>query len=162
MEGSIYDRPAIEQEYFGLFFSQYAKEIMSLPVVPGMAKVLEELAGRYTLIIVSSTIFAPIQAYTDCHNLSQYFKEILGGDHEKSKTKKFQMIFKKYGIGAKDCVFITDTLGDLAEAKAARVGALAVTWGFHPPETLAKGRPTGFIHKPQEMTGKIKEYFKNS
>ena len=106
MEGSIYDSPAVDQKHFEEFFSQYAQEIMKLPVMLGIQPALKKLAQEHTLIIVSSTITAPISAYADFHNLSRYFAEILGGDHEKSKTKKFQIIFKKYGVRAQDCVFI--------------------------------------------------------
>ncbi len=161
MEVSLYEHPVIKQEHLDTFFPQYAKEIMRVPVVLGMVQAIKELARAYTLIIVSSAIAAPIKAYADLHNLNRYFTEILGGDHEQSKTKKFHMIFKKYHTSASRCLFVTDTLGDLREAKAAGVPSLAVTWGFHTQETLAHSSPAGFIHTPQEMTRKIKEYFKN-
>ena len=69
------------------------------------------------------------------------------------------MIFETYGIGADDCVFITDTLGDMREAKEHAVGTIGVSWGFHPHATLEKGIPFRIVDQPSELPDAIQEYF---
>ena len=49
----------------------------------------------------------------------------------KSKVEKFSLIKEKYSIESQDMIFITDTLGDVREAKIANVPTVAVTWGAH-------------------------------
>jgi phosphoglycolate phosphatase-like HAD superfamily hydrolase len=50
-------------------------------------------------------------------------------------------LVEKYKINKNECIFITDTLGDLIEAKESGVSSIAVDFGFHDKETLLKGEP---------------------
>ena len=38
------------------------------------------------------------------------------------------MIFQEYGISENECVFITDTIGDIKEAKHLNIPCIAVNW----------------------------------
>jgi phosphoglycolate phosphatase-like HAD superfamily hydrolase len=49
----------------------------------------------------------------------------------KSKVEKFKIIEHKYEASNKNTLFVTDTLGDIREAKIAGVPTVAVTWGAH-------------------------------
>ncbi len=83
----------------------------------------------------------------------------MGADVHTSKHEKIKMVFEKYGISASQCIFVTDTLGDMREAKAADVGAIGVAWGFHSRETLAKGEPFRIVERPEEISPAISAYF---
>lgn len=128
-------------------------------VVPGMSEVVARLAGEYTLIIISSTITSPIQEFTAKHGLAKYFAEIMGNDVRTSKVEKIKIVFSKYGPGPKECVFITDTLGDMREAREAGVGSIGVSWGFQKPEVLFHGDSFRIIQKPEELPLAISDYF---
>ena len=84
----------------------------------------------------------------------------MGSDVHKIKLEKIRMIFEKHGINSDDCVFVTDTLGDLREAKNAGLNCLAVTYGFHSKGTLKKGNPAGFIKTPEDIPIEIENYWK--
>lgn len=142
------------------FFKIYIPRFLRLPVIDGITNVLKKLSKKYRLIIVSSTISSPIHEWLTGHNLIHYFTKIMGGDVHESKVEKIKMIFKKYEIVANDCVFITDTLGDLREANEMGINSLVVTYGFHDEDTLKKGKPVGFIEKPQDMVFEIEKYWK--
>ena len=73
--------------------------------------------------------------------------------------EKIKMVFAEHGTDASRCVFITDTLGDIREAEKMGVGALAVTWGFHEPERLAKGSPFRLVDTPELLPEAIADYF---
>lgn len=127
--------------------------------MPGMKEIIIELEKNYTLIVISSTITSPIKEFLEGHDLANHFVEIMGNDVHKSKVEKIKMVFEKYNVGAKNCVFITDTLGDMYETEKMGVGAIGVTWGFHTSETLKQGQPFRLVENPNELLTTISEYF---
>ena len=141
------------------FFAYYTPRLMDQPFHPGIEEVIPDLALKYSLMIISSTISSPIYEYLEAHGMAEYFDEILGNDVDESKMAKIQMITTKYGVAPTDCIFITDTLGDLLEAADAEVDSLVVAWGFHDRATLAKGSPAGFIGTPEDISESIDRYF---
>ena len=141
------------------FFDLYVPEFLKCPVFPGMLDVIKKLSENYILIIVSSTISSPIREYLIEHNVLNYFSEVMGNDIHHSKVEKIKMVFEKYGVAPEDCLFITDTVGDLCEANKTGVNAIAVTWGFHNLETLIEGNPIAFVDKPVDLPIRVDEYF---
>jgi phosphoglycolate phosphatase-like HAD superfamily hydrolase len=165
-EGNINDWEGPEQghtdecqhniDFFDAYIPRMKEEVM---IVPGIKEVVALLGEKYTLIAISSTITSPIQEFLEKHSLSQYFVQIMGNDVHKSKVEKIRMVFEKYNITSQDCVFITDTLGDMREGAEMNVGAIGVTWGFHKPETLQKGYPFCLVEKPDELSLSVSKYF---
>ena len=117
------------------------------------------LAHRYILIIVSSSVNSPIQGLLEKHHLGRYFSEIMGHDVHTHKAEKIRMIFEKYNTVANECIFVTDTLGDMREANNMQVASVGVTWGWHSRETLEKGNPFRVVETPQEISKAISDYF---
>ena len=143
------------------FFTEYIPRMKNeVKIVPGMKEIIIELEKNYTLIVISSTITSPIQEFLDVHDLANHFAQVMGNDVHKSKVEKMKMVFDKYNVDAKDCVFITDTLGDMHEAEKMKVGAIGITWGFHTPETLLRGKPFRLVGKPSDLLAAIADYFK--
>ncbi len=133
------------------FFGQYHPELMTCQPNEEMVKVIKELARSHTLIIISSTISSSISQFLEMQGLADAFKEILGNDVEKSKVKKINDVLRRYDIKPTETVFITDTLGDIKEAKACGVESIAVTWGYHPTTTLERGNPYQIIDHPNKI-----------
>ena len=138
------------------FFKEYTPLLMKEKPVSGMTDVIQELHKTHRLVIISSTINSPVNAYLDKHNLSQYFDGIYGGDTHTSKVAKIKMVFAEFNVTAGDCLFITDTLGDIREAEKAGVKSIGVTWGFHKLETLQKGSPVAIANTPEELLSLIR------
>jgi len=145
-----------EVNFFVEYFSRMQKEV---ELVPGMAGVIKKLQKKYTLVVVSSTITSPITMFLEKAGLANHFDKILGNDVHRSKVEKIKIIFERYGIGADNCVFITDTLGDMREAAETGIGSIGVAWGFNKSETLAKGKPFRILKTPSEMVGAVADYF---
>lgn len=141
------------------FFSQYAPRLLEQPIIPGVRDAIVALASRYTLLVVTSSIESPVEEYFADKEIAEYFSAIYGKDTHTSKVEKFRHVFTTHGVAAENCVFITDTLGDVREATAAGVPSIAVGWGFHTHETLAKGNPAAIIHTPSELVPAIDRYF---
>ena len=163
-EGNIYNNvkrfDGTPKNYRSDFDEQYKIKTRELKVPQELKVILQDLSLKYTLVIISSTPTPSIKGILDHENILLYFKDILGSDVHKSKILKIQMIFKKYNLSSKDIVFITDTLGDIKEAKKCDVKSIAVTWGFHDKSILEKGNPFRIIDNPQELIGVIEDLLK--
>ncbi len=126
----------------------------------GMESVIKNLAKDYILIIVSSTDSPVIREFLTEKNLLQYFSDILGNDVHKRKTEKINRMLYRYDMQPQETLFITDTLGDLFEARHVQVPTLAVSWGFNDILTLSKGNPWRIVQTPEEIAPAIAAYFK--
>ena len=167
-EGNVHDRHVVmmgadhgpecqhDLDWFGIFTPAFEERAR---LFTGMRETIRTLSHSYVLIIVSSTITSPIQGFLEKYHVGRYFSEVMGADVHTSKHEKIQMVFEKYSTKASECVFITDTLGDMREAKAAGVGAIGVSWGFHSRETLTEGGPFRIVEAPEGIAPAIADYF---
>lgn len=154
-EGNINEAVAREMRPKLDFFAEFAKQILQAPLAAGITPIIQGLSQQFSLVIVSSTINQLIEDYLQHHNLRQHFQEILGNDISPSKIEKFRMMLEKYAAPAEQTVFITDTLGDLKEANHIGLKTIAVTWGYQPRATLAKGQPNAMIENPNEIIPQV-------
>ncbi len=143
------------------FFRLYTSRILRLEAVPGIPDVLKKLSKQYELLVISSTFSNPIKKWLKKERLISCFSVILGADAGKNKTEKLKLFLQNQKIKPDNCLFITDTLGDLLEANKIKIKSLAVLWGFHNKQTLQKGKPFGYLKKPNELLLFINNYWKN-
>jgi len=83
--------------------------------------------------------------------LKKYFSEILAKDIHASKVEKFKMIFEEYGIKASETLIVTDTVGDVKEAKEVGMKSIGSSWGLHEPERLIKNGVDFMAEKPKDI-----------
>jgi phosphoglycolate phosphatase-like HAD superfamily hydrolase len=133
------------------FFAEYHKRLRHHEVIPALAELIRDFARRYVLVIVSSTSTQIIREYLTQQRLDVYFDAIVGKEVSPSKIVKLAMVCAQYRRVPAECAFITDTLGDLREAAAAGVPTIAVTWGYHPAATLARGNPVALVYTPDQL-----------
>ena len=148
-----------DADYFEIYTPLFLKSVTPFP---GIAAVIEQLVSEHRLIIISSTITSPINGFLKRFNMQEYFTEVMGNDVHASKVEKMRMVFEKYGITAADCVFITDTLGDMREAAEHGMGTIGCSWGFHTHETLEKGIPFRIVDTPGQLPDAVADYFASS
>lgn len=143
---------------FTSFFNRYKSALSTMPIVPGIKEVIQKVSKGYLLAIASSTTSGSINNFLKFHHLEKYFSEILGIDHSTSKEEKIRYILQAYGLTAKDCLMITDTVGDIEEAKHVGVMTIGVTWGYHDEGTLKAVGPYGLARTPHELIQLIQNY----
>lgn len=149
-----------EERKLGRYFDEAGEAIApTCPIFSGMRDALLQLSDRYQLFIVTSTPSPVVKKVLQRCGIESCFAGIYGLDIDRSKEKKIGMIFAQHHVVSEDCVFITDTLGDIREARKAGVEAIAVTWGFHERERLQKGDPWRIIETVQELVPAIDSYF---
>jgi phosphoglycolate phosphatase len=132
--------------YFELFSKNFSKNLF-FPV----KKVVKELSKKYPLVIVSSTGDAAVESAVELGGFNKDFKKIYGMDTHTSKIEKFKMIFRDFGVTSEECIFITDTIGDINEAKHLEIKTIAVTWGFHNKEVLKTAKPFALIDTIEQL-----------
>lgn len=142
------------------FFTEYIPKVMNIAKpFDGMSECLIELHKKYRLCIISSTLTLPIMDLLSKFSMNNFFSDILGNDVHKSKVEKIKMLKEKYCLKNEDCVFVTDTLGDIKEASIVGVPAIAVSWGFHKVETLKRGNPIRIVGTTDELQKSISDHF---
>lgn len=156
--GNVFDEPKIKfkPEDVPIFFEKQKKLFTRNHLFP-LETVIEKLYGQFQLFVISSTQDENIVHYLSLGNLSHYFKEVLGSTTHKSKVEKFKMIFKEYNISPLECIFITDTVGDIIEAKKVGVSTIGVTWGYHDEKLLLSHNPSAIVNTPTELLATIEK-----
>jgi phosphoglycolate phosphatase len=140
-DGNVFEKPKIQftDESAGNFFNKYFDGIDTIKPFFDLNDI-NELHSKYSLYIISSTKEASIKKFLKFNNVS-LFEEVLGRDFHKSKVEKFKYLLKEKSLTTKDCIFVTDTLGDILEANQLGIKTIAVDYGFHDKERLEKGNP---------------------
>ncbi len=137
------------------FFKRYLKQAATLPLVPGMLELIKQQAEEKQLFIVSATDARSIHAFLDEAGLSKCFTEVYGYESGANKTEKILEIRQVYNLGEQDCLFITDTVGDIREGLAAGVATVGVSWGYHTCDELSAAGPINVVHSPAELAREI-------
>jgi len=155
-EGNIHDAIASGKKKripdFDDKFRSYTRE---LKIPEALKKVLQSLSSSNIITIVSSSSTNIIKEIITREKVDTYFSDVFGGDVHTNKVTKIKTLLEKYGISPGKAVFITDTLGDILEAKACGVKSIAVSWGFHDLNRLEKGNPFKIVHTPEELLSSI-------
>ena len=152
--GNIYEHPTVLEagpmnvtEYFDI----YRKGFVDKKLKDKFKKLIEDLFKKYTLVIISSICEDIINPYLKRNQVSHFFKDVWGYQTETSKIKKFKKFLEKYNVSKEECLFITDTLGDIKEADKVGIDSIGVSWGYHSEETLLKGNPVFVANNVKEL-----------
>lgn len=141
------------------FFEVYSPMMTGSNLFPDAKQLITDLAKNYNLVIISSSLTNSIIQVLKNNDVSEFFAEVLGNDVDTSKVVKMQMVLDKYHITNKDVLFVTDTTGDIKEAKHLDIPTFAVTWGFHDRTTLEKENPRKIVDSFEELQIEINEHF---
>src|SRR3989338_3476354 len=150
-DGNIYGHKRVTDEGTVKFFELFAEEFKELKIQEEIKKELELLKKKYGLFIISSNKEMILNNYLFNNQATHLFTQIFGLETHKSKLEKFGLLQKRYGLQKEECLFVTDTLGDLMEAKMAGISSIAVDFGFHDAERLKKGEPLHIISQFSEL-----------
>ena len=159
--GNIFERVVEDEEKekadFEKFFNLQNEAFKYLKIDENIRKNLEKLSKDYSLFIISSNQEEALNTYFQNNDFLNVFKEILGAESHQSKVEKFKYVFEKCNLTADDCVFVTDTLGDILEGNKVGVRTIAVDFGFHKRDRLEKGNPFRIVSSFDEVVKEINE-----
>lgn len=141
---AVYAEPKINPLFD--FQGEFSKKMQTLVLSPAKKMVLQNLSERFNFHVISSTNSQTIKDFCEVNGILHYFGDILGVDVEPSKVKKFQMLFEKYNLDPKELIFVTDTIGDIKEAREVGIeNIIAVADGYQDRELLESAHPTHLL-----------------
>ncbi|WP_062266776.1 HAD family hydrolase [Endozoicomonas arenosclerae] len=118
------------------------------PPIPEVNKGLDHLAENYPLYLVTSNFTEAAEYFLKNQNID-CFRAVLGMEHSFSKIEKIRSVMKQHP--EQPCYFISDTSGDLHEAREAGAIPVAAAWGWHSRDTLEKAKPAFILDTPSEL-----------
>ncbi len=107
--------------------------------------ILKSLAHEHELHIITSGFEDLINQYLKNNKIADLFKSILGMETHRSKVEKFKILFDQHGVPIDQSIFITDTLGDILEAREIGVRTIALDCGYHEKNRLERGQPDAIL-----------------
>ncbi len=157
--GNVFQSSTIKwnSHNLSIFFGRQKQRFTKKHLFP-LKKALSKLQKKYQLLIVSSTIDENIRYFLNLGSYDHFFQKIFGATTHKSKIEKFKMIFKQYDLKPTECLFVTDTIGDVKEAEKVKIESVVVTWGYHDQKLLSSQKPLAIVQKPDDLVQVIEEY----
>lgn len=120
-----------------------------LKPVPLMPQVLEELSVECTVVVVTSSPDDVVQGWLRGHDVGGV-DEVAGANTARSKVEKIRALRERFP-GQDVFWFVSDTAGDMREARAAGVTPVGVAWGWHDPEMLREAGAERIAATPAEL-----------
>jgi len=158
--------PALVREHF-----QRRLRTDYLPeVVPGIGRIVRQLASSYTLMIVSSNTMESVRRVLEKNDLASCFAHVFSGEVAPSKLHAISHVLEdptyacgrqcvpyynesatphKHAVG--EVMLITDTVGDITEALKAGIRACGVAWGMHSADRLKAAGAEFVCVWPEEL-----------
>jgi len=155
---------AVKRHFLDLLRTEYAP-----PLIPGLADVVRALANRCTLVVLSTNTIATIRRILTEAGISHCFAHVFAGDVEPDKSVSMRRFLADagYGVGRRcspaydekggatrqdgEVVLVTDTVGDVKEARTCGVRAVGVAWGMHAEAELLAAGAEAVAVWPQEL-----------
>lgn len=143
------------------FFKEIDKRYKKLGIKPGVKEGIKAMCKKFQLFIISSSSEATIKNYLSKHSIINCFSEIYGYETHPLKDEKFKMLFNKYNLKPSEVVFVTDTAGDVYEAKNVNIKNIIGILGFQSYNSLNKSKPSIIVNNFKELTGYLLKKYKN-
>ena len=116
---------------------------------PVIDEVIERLAQAYPVIVVTSSSTADVWRFLRERQV-RGVSEVIGGDVDPSKARKIRDVRRRFGESL-EAWYVCDTVGDVAEARAAGAASIGVSWGWHGEERLLRAAPGRIARQPGEL-----------
>ena len=153
-------------------FMDRLREEYNPAMVPGMVDVIRRLAGHCTLAVVSSNAMQVLRRVLVANGIAYCFAHVFGGDAVPDKTaairsfladassqhgRRCEVTYDETPDAARPdpgtTVLVTDTAGDIRDARDAGIRAVGVAWGMHGSDELTEAGAEFVAIWPQELPG---------
>lgn len=146
-------------------------------LIPGMVDVVRALAPQCTLAVLSTNGMEAIRRILVGAGIATCFSHVFSGDVEQRKAASIRRFLgdQRYavhrtcsaayredsshgaGLAADDVVLVTDTVGDVVEAREAGIRAIGVAWGMHSERQLLDAGAERVALWPQELVAWLRD-----
>lgn len=111
--------------------TNYFNAVSNVPLFDGIHSFFESIPKHISCVINSSAHADACIPILEKHGIAGKFSSIFTRDTADSKIEKFHMIAEKYNTSVSNMLFVTDSVGDIYEARQIAVPTIAVAWGLH-------------------------------
>lgn len=130
-------------------FMQFAPRIIEahqrIRPFAGVPEIVTEIAERYPAYVITSNTAPVVSAFLEKHGV-RGIRKVLGSEITPSKVKKIRRVMRDHPKSV--TYLVSDTKGDMIEARRAHAVPVAVTWGWHSVAKLHEGRPAHIVDSP--------------
>ena len=160
MQVLVPEAPETDQNELALLYKTSFGQLVSNadrkePLYEGAAATVRDLARRDDTVLGIATGKSQrgVRRVLTEHDLQACFVTIQTADDAPSKPHPamIHQAMAEAGVEPEDTVMIGDTVYDLEMAKAARVGAIGVAWGYHSKEDLSACLPDALLSDFNEL-----------
>jgi len=157
---------AAKQHFMELLRTRYHPAL-----IPGMTDVVRALAPHCTLAVISTNGIEAIRRILVDAGIATCISHVFSGDVEPRKSVSIRRFLgdqryaaqrkcspeyhdgqgDKAGLTSDDVVLVTDTVGDVVEAREAGIRAIGVAWGMHAERQLLSAGAERVALWPQEL-----------
>jgi phosphoglycolate phosphatase len=140
------------------------------PIVPGMVDVIRTLAGNATLCLISSNSMPAVRRILLDNGIAHCFAHVFTAEIERNKQRCFRRFVndmaaeagrhcrpdydetaRPSAVSPNEVVLVTDTVGDVVEARAVGIRVVGVAWGMHSEADLDVAGAEFVAIWPQEL-----------
>ncbi len=153
-DGNFYEslaRKGVDVKVFARSLRMTPEDHAEIRPHAAMTPVLQALHERRLLAVLSSNAGRTIERALARFGWDGCFDRVFGSEAGFSKTEKFGRALELYGARPEEVSYVCDTVGDIREARAAGIRAVAVTWGWHSRERLAAASPDFLFDGPEKL-----------
>jgi len=157
---------AVKRHFMELLRTRYRPAL-----IPGMSDVVRALAPHCTLAVLSTNGIETIRRILVEAGIATCFSHVFSGDVQPRKSESMRRFLgdQRYAaqrccspayreepvsaaaLASTDVVLVTDTAGDVAEAKEVGIRAVGVAWGMHSERQLLEAGAESVALWPQEL-----------
>jgi phosphoglycolate phosphatase len=116
---------------------------------PLMPQLLDELGELHHLVIVTASNEELVKAFLHRQRVTGV-AEVAGAGAGESKVAKIRALISRFP-GQPTYWFVSDTVGDMHEARAAGATPCGVSWGWHEPEDLRRAGAEDIAETPAAL-----------
>jgi phosphoglycolate phosphatase len=154
--------PGLPAQRYPEFVASYRKHFLaredSMQLFDGMRELLDGLSKKHLLAIATGKSRRGLDRALDSSKLTPYFAASRCADETNPKPHPAMLleIMDDLGVESSSSLMIGDTSHDMEMARAARVDALAVTYGAHPEQGLLACSPLSCVADVKSLDAWLK------
>ena len=127
------------------------KDFPLLKIDSQVKEVLEKFSKKYKLFIITSGHKGRYEKFLENNRVDVLFEKLLGFEEHKLKGPKFKMLEEEFGTSPEDSVFVTDSTGDIFEAREVGYKSIGITTGVHHRDELERFEPLVVVDDFKEL-----------
>jgi len=149
----------VSEAYREAFFELRQDPCHQEPMFPGALETIRELSSRPNVVLGVATGKSRrgVKALFERFGIGEHFFTIQTADTHPSKPHPSMILQAMAEAGAEPhrTVMIGDTTYDIEMARAAGVGAIGVSWGYHPVVALEAAGAHLIVERCQDLVGAL-------